>query len=116
MAVQTSVVSPGALTGAVILVPMKANDWDASLSVSLLVNFSGNPVTPAIGNVTVQVSNDPQVAINPLTARWNAHDILKNLTADTNDTLAAPVYAVRLVAASMTSGIVQLAVGWQDQL
>ena len=116
MAVQTSTVSPGALIGPVVLIPMKANDWDASLSVSLLVNFSGNPVTPAIGNVTVQVSNDPQVAQNPLTARWNAHDILKNLTTDANDTLAAPVYAVRLIAASMTSGTVQLALGYQDQL
>lgn len=96
--------------------PTVMQDWVGNAGVSLLVNFSGpDGVADAVATVSVRLSNDPLAVNSPLLARWNNHDVLVNLTADANSTLAAPVYGIQLNCTSWTSGTVTLDVGWGDQ-
>lgn len=96
---------------------MKAQNWSA-LGVSALLNFSGGG--PAVGNVTVQISNDPSVMDNSLAvvaaARWNNHDLLTNVTGDKNSSIVFPVAYVRLLVNSLASGTVKFFVGIPDQI
>ena len=92
-----------------------------SAGFSCLVNFSGPGVgaggTPAVGIVTVQVSNDPNANSNvpalAAAARWNNHDILVGLTTDKNDSIAFAIAYVRL-SGTIASGVVTLQVGVPD--
>jgi len=88
--------------------------WAATQAgFSLLVNFSGPGSTPdAAATVDVQVSNDPLAVNDPTNARWNTHDVLNGLTADTNDTIIAPIYAARLNCTAYTSGTITLHIGY----
>src|SRR5580658_2780001 len=123
MAVLTLSLSAGSgtLIGPVVLAP--TNFWTlASTGISCLVNFSGQAAaggTPAVGNVTLQISNDPNAnpnlnnAVQAAAARWNNHDILVNLTGDKNDSIVYPCRYLRLVG-TVTSGTVYCFVNYPD--
>ena len=64
--------------------------------VGLLVNYASNTT----GGCTVFVSGDDPTAP---TGAWNPHDVLKNLTASQNSSLAYPCSMVRLTVDSITS-------------
>ncbi len=114
MATQTTFCS-AAGPSAPLKLPMGAQDWSRYGGISLLVNFSGAG-TPGVGNVDVQVSNDPLAFNDPPHARWNNHDTLVSLTQDANDTIIAPIYAVRLNCSSYSSGTITLQIGYPDQI
>lgn len=96
------------------LLPKGAQDWTGNAAVSILVNFSGGG--PAVGTVSLQVSNDPLANTTPALARWNNHDTLVNLTGDANATIAAPIYAARLNCTAYTSGTITADLGFADNL
>ncbi len=103
-------------TGSIKL-PSSFQTWLGAMGQSLLLNFSGGG--PAIANVTVQVSNDPSASPQNSqavqnAARWNAHDILQNMTGDKNSSIVYAVAFVRLLVNSYTSGTVTLDVGSPD--
>jgi hypothetical protein len=91
--------------------------------ISCLLNFSGQGVgygtiTPAQGNVTLQVSNDPnanpnQPLSNQALARWNNHDTIVGQTTDKNSSIIYPCAYVRLVG-TVVSGVVDCFVGVPD--
>ncbi len=59
---------------------------------------------------------DPLAFNDPTHARWNNHDTLVSLTQDANDTIIAPIYAVRLNCSSYSSGTITLQIGYPDQI
>ena len=124
MAVITFSISSGPGVTPAQSLPMKAQNFNG-MGASALVNFSGQGVvagfTAATGTVTLQVSNDPNA--NPAgtpaqqaLARWNNHDMLKNLTTDANNSIIYPCAYVRLVATTAISGTVTAQIGIPDQL
>jgi len=64
--------------------------------VGLIVHFGANTT----GGCTVFVSGDDPTA--PISA-WNPHDVLKNLTASQNSSLAYPCSMVRLTVDTIAS-------------
>ena len=118
MALITPVTLSGVGVSAPIILPQWQQMWMPG-GMPVLLNFSGGG--PAVATATVQVSCDPNVALfntnaaQYALARWNAHDILVNLSGDKNSSIAYAVYAIRLQLTAYTSGIVQLQVGWVDQ-
>lgn len=70
------------------------------------------PLVAAVATANVQVSNDPSVGnASPIIAsgaRWNLHDVLQNMNADRNSSLAYPVLYARLQVTAWTSGTVAL--------
>lgn len=117
----TSVSAVGA--SSTLSIPMGTANWYWGGGLSFLVNFSGQGVgvlgTPAVGTVTVQVSNDPlanpnNTAAQQATARWNNHDILVTLTADKNSSVVYPCAYTRIYCTLYTSGTITLMIGWAD--
>lgn len=79
--------------------PIPINLRNFKAGVGLLVTFSSN----ASGGCTVQVTGDQLGNKGPVLNTWNNHDILQNLTASQNSSLAYPCSAVRLVVTSLSS-------------
>lgn len=105
--------SAGTIASAALVMPMNITTF-AGTGIAALMNFSGAGVgytsSAAVGNVTLQVSNDPNA--NPTgassaqaTARWNNHDTLVNRTTDQNSSIVYPCRYVRLIG-SVTSGTI----------
>ena len=118
MSVQNLSLSAGQTASPAVRLNMGQQYWIGEAGVSLLVNFPSG----AVGNVTVQVSNDPNAnPTNPnpsATPRWNNHDVLASLTASQNDSIVFPLGYVRLIAtpgtAGVTAGTVWLDIGQAD--
>ena len=111
----------GTLTSPVQVLPHNITTY-AGTGISALMNFSGPGVgyggVAAIGNVTLQVSNDPNAnPTNPAsiqaTARWNNHDTLVNRTTDQNSSIIYPCRYVRLIG-TVASGSVACFLGVAD--
>lgn len=112
----------GVLTSPVILLPHNVTNFYGYGSIGCLMNFSGNGVgyggVAATGNVTLQLSNDPNA--NPsnaaniqATARWNNHDTLVNRTTDQNSSIVYPCRYARLIG-TVTIGTVTCHVSIAD--
>lgn len=56
---------------------------------------------------SVQVTGDQQPSP---TGNWNQHDVLQNMTASANDSIAYPVTGIRLVINVYVSGTCNLAI------
>jgi|GEM_PF-2903793 len=125
LSVATGTPVPGAPAGTiaspVALVPHNITTY-AGGGVGLILNFSGSGVgytsSAATGNVTVQLSNDPNASPNnaasiQATARWNNHDTLVNRTTDQNSSVVYPSRYIRLIG-SVASGTVGLFISLMD--
>ncbi len=111
----------GTLISSVVSLPQNTSTF-AGTGISALLNFSGNGVgyggTAATGNVTLQVSNDPNAnptgaASAQATARWNNHDTLVNRTTDQNSSIIYPCRYARLIG-TVTAGTVVCFLGIPD--
>lgn len=111
----------GTIASAVVSLPHNITTF-AGTGISALLNFSGSGVgytsSAAVGNVTLQVSNDPNA--NPTgtpaiqaTARWNNHDTLVNRTTDQNSSIVYPCRYVRLIG-TVSSGTIACFLGLPD--
>lgn len=113
MAVVTITLAAGSTASTPVKLPMSYQNWQG-VGASCLLNFSGGG--PATGNVTLQVSNDPNAGpqnSGNATARWNSHDIIVNRTADTNSSIVYPVAYARLTG-TVTSGNATCQIGIPD--
>lgn len=111
----------GTISSAVVLIPHNILTYQGA-GVGLQLNFSGSGVgftsSAAVGNVTMQLSNDPNANPNNAAtiqalARWNNHDTLVSRTTDLNSSLVFPVRYIRLVG-TISSGTVSLFISLLD--
>lgn len=112
MAVVTLTLAAGSTASVPQTLPMAYQPWQG-MGMSALVNFTSGGGS---GNVTLQVSNDPNAAPSNsgnASARWNNHDVLYSLTAAKNDSLAYPCRYVRLIG-NVTAGSVSCDIGYAD--
>ena len=123
MAYQRLTLSAGSTVSNVVRLPAAFQNWTGQ-GMACLLNFSGQGAassasSPAgVGNVTLQVSGDPNA--NPTgaysaqqTARWNNHDTLVNLSADKNSSIVYQCQYARLVG-TVSSGTVTCDIGYAD--
>jgi hypothetical protein len=113
----------GTTASAAQVLPSSYQVWAAQAGPSVLCNFSGSGVgfpgtVPAVGTVTLQVSNDPNAnpsgtAAAQASARWNNHDVIKSVTGDTNSSIVFICRYVRLFGV-VTSGTVQVTIAYSD--
>jgi len=120
MSAQRLSLAAGSTASNVVRLPTSFQTWNGT-GIACLLNFSGQGAaggTAAAGNVTLQVSLDPNA--NPsntpavlATARWNNHDTLASITADKNSSIVYQCAYVRLVG-TVTAGVVTCDLGYPD--